>query len=63
MRLPINNKTLRQFATRQILLGIYMFKVDSNKNVRTRYDTPLKLKPKTKCTRITLLNGALLFYC
>ena len=46
-------------TTRETLLGIYMFKVN-NKNIRTRYETFLKLKLKNKHTRTTLSNGVLL---
>ena len=46
-------------TTRQTLLGIYMFK-GNNKNIRTRYETCLKLKLKNKYTKITLSNGVLL---
>ena len=46
-------------TTRQTLLGIYMFK-GNNKNIRTRYETCLKLKLKSKDTEITLSNGVVL---
>ena len=46
-------------TTRQTLLGIYMFK-GNNKNIRTRYETCLKLKLKNKYTETTLSNGVLL---
>ena len=45
--------------TRQTLLGIYMFK-GNNENIRTRYETCLKLKLKNKYTKTTLSNGVLL---
>ena len=45
--------------TGQTLLGIYMFK-GNNKNIRTRYETCLKLKLKNKYTKTTLSNGVLL---
>ena len=41
------------------LLDMYMLKVD-NKNTRLRHETCLKLKLKSKYTRKTLSNGALL---
>ena len=45
--------------TGQILLGIYMFK-GNNKNIRTIYETCLKLKLKNKYSETTLSNGVLL---
>ena len=46
-------------TTRQTLFGIYMFK-GNNKNIRTRYETCLKLKLKNKYNEITLSNGVVL---
>ena len=46
-------------TTRQALLGIYMFKTN-NKNIRTRYETCLKLKLENKYIETTLSNGVLL---
>ena len=45
--------------TGQTLLGIYMFK-GNNKNIRTIYETCLKLKLKNKYSETTLSNGVLL---
>ena len=45
--------------TRQTLLGIYMFK-GTDENIRTRYETCLKLKLKNKYTKTTLSNSVLL---
>ena len=45
---------------KKTLLGVYLFKVN-NKNIRTRYETCLKLNLKNKYTRTTLSNGVLLF--
>ena len=44
---------------RTTLLGIYMFK-GNNKNIRTIYETCLKLKLKNKYSETTLSNGVLL---
>ena len=45
--------------TGQTLLGIYMYK-GNNKNIRTIYETCLKLKLKNKYSETTLSNGVLL---
>ena len=45
--------------TGQTLLGIYMFK-GNKKNIRTIYETCLKLKLKNKYSETTLSNGVLL---
>ena len=48
-------------ATGQTLLGIYTF-IGDNKNIRTRYETCVKLKLKDKYTETTYSNGVVLSF-
>ena len=47
---------------KKTLLGVYLFKVN-NKNIRTRYETCLKLNLKNKYTRTNCQTVFCCFYC